>query len=335
MSIRERVEQQEIDTLSVYAAKSRYSLGREREEKPDDMRTCYARDRDRIIHSHAFRREKDKTQVFILPNNDHIMNRLTHTLEVSQIATSLAVALNLNYSLTEAIALGHDTAHTCFGHAGERALNKISTELNLGGYNHAKQARRRLNTISKLNISIEVLDGIENHSGLSNSPTAMTLEGQLIPFADKIAYLTSDLENAVSMGLINDYPDFVKKELGPTKSKIIKKLVTSIVDTSFEKDHISMDDDIFESFSKFREFNFKEIYFNDMLQEENRKCEFIINYLFEHFRKYPELITEISDENNLDLSIIDYIAGMTDKYAMQLFDNTQVNKKIIQINRKK
>lgn len=318
MCIRNRIEQQEIDCLSIHAAKSKYSLGREKQETLDEIRTCFAQDRDRIIHSHAFRREKDKTQVFILPTNDHIMNRLTHTLEVSQIAMTLATALNLNVTLTEAIALGHDTAHTCFGHAGERALNEISLENNLGGYNHALQAYRRLNIISDLNLTKEVLDGIANHSGLSNNPSAITLEGQLIPFSDKIAYLTSDLENAISMGIITDMPDFVRKELGNTKSEIISKLVNGIIKTSLDKDKISMDEEIYQSFVKFRQFNFQEIYFNDILQEKNKKCEFIIQYLYEHFLKYPEKIIEQSD-TNIKLSIIDYIAGMTDKYAMQLF----------------
>lgn len=320
MNIRERIEKSE-SYLNTYAMKSKDTLGREVLEEADDMRTCFAQDRDRIIHSHAFRREKDKTQVFILPHNDHIMNRLTHTLEVFQISSTLATALNLNQSLTEAIALGHDTAHTCFGHAGERALNNISKEYNLSGYNHALQSRRRLNIISHLNLTKEVLDGIEKHSGLSNSPTAITLEGQLIPFSDKIAYLTSDLENAISMGIVKDYPEFVKKELGKRKSDIITTLIHSIVETSFDKDYIKMDEQVYKSFVKFREFNFNEIYFNDILMEENRKCEFIIRYLFEHFLKYPEQMKEISDENNLPLSIIDYIAGMTDKYALESFSN--------------
>lgn len=320
MNVREKIEELE-KYLSPYAKKSKDTLGREINENLDEMRTCFAQDRDRIIHCHAFRREKDKTQVFILPQNDHIMTRLTHTLEVYQIGSTLSTALRLNQSLTEAIALGHDTAHTCFGHAGERALNKISLEYNLGGYNHALQAYRRLNTISHLNLTKEVLNGIENHSGLSNNPTAITLEGQLIPFSDKIAYLTSDIENAISMGIIKDYPDFVKKELGKTKSEIITTLVHSIVETSYNKNKIKMSEDIYDSFVKFREFNFQEIYHNDILMEENRKCEFIIRYLFEHFVKYPEQMKEISDQNNIYLSVIDYVAGMTDGYALKTFSN--------------
>lgn len=325
MTVRERIEERE-NYLSEYAQRSKNTLGREIPEELDNTRTCFAQDRDRIIHSHAFRREKDKTQVFILPQNDHIMNRMTHTLEVYQTGTTLSTALNLNTSLTEAISIGHDTAHTCFGHAGERALNKISIENNLGGYNHALQAYRRLNIISHLNLTKEVLDGIEKHSGLSNNPTAITLEGQLVPFADKIAYLTSDIENAISMGILKDYPEFVKKHLGKTKSEIMTTLVESIVRASYNKDRIKMEDDVYECFVQFREFNFQEIYTNEILMEENRKCEFIIRYLFEHFVKYPEQMKEVSDESNIALSAVDYVAGMTDKYALKAFSSMKYKK---------
>lgn len=317
------IEEKEIESLSKYACKSRNSLGREKEEEvlENDIRTCFAHDRDRIIHSHAFRREKDKTQVFILPQNDHVMNRLTHTLEVTQIAKTLAVALNLNETLTEAIALGHDTAHTCFGHAGERTLNRISLNNGFSGYNHALQAYRRLNVISGLNLTKEVLDGIEKHSGLSNNPSAITLEGQLIPFADKIAYLTSDMENAISMGIIKDYPNFVKKELGKNKSEIITTLIKGIISASYDAPSISMDGIVYNSFKNFREFNFEEIYYNPILVEQNRKCEVIINYLYEHFLKYPEKIVDVSSHEDIKQVVIDYIAGMTDKYAMHIFND--------------
>ena len=323
MNIKNILEQRENNHLSKYACKSLQSKGRiwEEPENPNDYRTVFAHDRDRILHSHAFRREKDKTQVFILPANDHMMNRLTHTLEVSQIGKTMATALNLNETLTEAIAYGHDVSHTCFGHAGERTLDRISKEHGLGGYAHAKQAYRRLITISKLNLTREVLNGIEEHSGISNHPKAFTLEGQLIPFADKIAYLTSDLENAISMGIIKDYPEFVKNTLGKNKSEIITTLVTAIIETSLDKDRISMDETVYKDFLTFREFNFNEIYFSDVLNEQNRKCDVIVTYLFEHLEKYPEKVLDISDKDNMTLSIIDYIAGMTDKYAMMLFND--------------
>lgn len=322
MDIKRIIEEREEKTLSKYACKSKNSKGRikEEEEQDGDYRTDFAHDRDRILHSNAFRREKNKTQVFILPDNDHIRSRLTHTLEVAQIGKTMAAALNLNETLTEAIALGHDTAHTCFGHAGERALDKISKENGLGGYKHAEQAYRRLITISGLNLTYEVMDGITKHSGISNKPDAYTLEGQLIPFADKIAYLTSDLENAISMGIINNVPEFVKETLGYTKSEIITTLVTSIIKESWDKDHICMEDKIYQHFKEFREFNFKNIYFSKLLNEQNKKCEMIIQYLYEHLLKFPDKIPERTSDNIIQC-IIDYIAGMTDKFALSLFND--------------
>lgn len=318
LSIREITEKQEHIILSPYASKSDSSLGRPRLEEPDIIRTCYAKDKDRIIHSHALRREKDKTQVFILPQNDHIMNRLTHTLEVVQVAETLAKALNLNMELTQAIAFGHDTAHTCFGHAGERALNNLSKD----GYNHALEAERRLNIISDLNLTHEVIDGIKNHSGISNNPKAITLEGQIIPFADKIAYLTSDMENAISMGIIKDIPEEVKIHLGKTKSEIMTTLISSIVNASYDKDKIRMEDDVYEYFVKFRQFNFNEIYFSEILMEENKKGEFIIEYLYNYYLKHPQKIDyKESIHGELERYVVDYIAGMTDKYALNKFMN--------------
>lgn len=326
MNIRQKLEQKEFKILSPYACKSVQSRGRYRDEpeNPNDYRTAFAHDRDRILHSHAFRREKDKTQVFILPTNDHIMNRLTHTLEVNQIGQTMAAALELNEVLTEAIALGHDTPHTCFGHAGERTLDRISKEHGLGGYAHAKQAYRRLVQISGLNLTKEVIDGIEHHSGISNSPSAFTLEGQLIPFADKIAYLTSDMENAVSMGIVKGIPEFVQKTLGKSKSEIITTLVSAVIESSQGKDHISMDESVYKDFLEFREFSFNEIYYSEALNEQNRKCDVIITFIFEHLMKYPEKIKDVSDRGNIPLSIIDYIAGMTDKYAMKLFNELSI-----------
>jgi dGTPase len=318
LSIRELTEKKEYEILSKYATKSDSSLGRDFPEEPDSIRTCFAKDKDKIIHSHALRREKDKTQVFILPQNDHIMNRLTHTLEVVQVAETIAKALNLNMELAQAIAFGHDTAHTCFGHAGERALDRISKN----GYNHALEAERRLNVISGLNLTKEVIDGIKNHSGISNTPKALTLEGQIIPFADKIAYLTSDMENAISMGIIKDIPEEVKIHLGKTKSEIMTTLITSIINASYDNDKIVMEDDIFKYFIKFREFNFNEIYFSDVLMEENKKGDFIIEYLYNFYLKHPEKIHYNEKENgDLERYIVDYIAGMTDKYALNKFMN--------------
>lgn len=317
MLIREISEEREHKELSQYAAKSDCSLGRDREEEPDPVRTCWAKDKDKIIHSNALRREKDKTQVFILPKNDHIMNRLTHTLEVVQVAETLAKALSLNMELTQAVAFGHDTAHTCFGHAGERTLDRLSP----GGYNHAIQAERRLNVIGGLNLTKEVIDGIRNHSGVSNHPGARTLEGQLIPFADKIAYLTSDMENAISMGIIRDIPEHTKKALGKNKSEIMTTLVTSIIDASYGKDRIFMQDDVYEEFVKFREFNFHEIYYSEQLREANRKGEMVIEYLYDYYMAHPDRIesSHYPTSDSQEQCVVDYIAGMTDRYAMDKF----------------
>ena len=320
MNIRDELEQKELKDLSQYAAKSICSKGREIEEKPDEIRTCYAKDRDRIIHSNAFRREKHKTQVFILPNNDHIMDRLTHTLEVCQIAKTISVSLSLNETLVEAIALGHDCAHTCFGHAGESALNKLSDN----GYKHADEAYRRLNILSNLNLTKETMDGILKHSGLSNNPTAITLEGQITPFADKIAYLTSDFENAISMGIVsgfNDLPKEVINTLGKNKSQIIDTLIKSIIKNSYNKNQISMENDIYECFSEFREFSFNNIYYNSTLVEANKRCKLIVNCLYDYYMDNPNKMSEITEKDNIKQSVIDYISGMTDKYALEKFNS--------------
>lgn len=324
MNIREMIEKREVDILSPFASKSCLSKGREKTEKDDEMRTCYARDRDRIIHSHAFRREKHKTQVFILPKSDHIMDRLTHTLEVTQIGKTIAVSLSLNETLTEAITLGHDTAHTCFGHAGESALNTLSLNYGKNGYKHAEEAYRRLNLLSGLNLTKETMDGILKHSGLSNSPDAITLEGQICPFADKIAYLTSDFENAISMGIVGSFEDLPKevtKTLGNTKTKIIDTLVSSIIRESFEKPYISMEPDIYESFKEFREYNFKNIYYNPTLVESNKRCKMIVNVLFEYYINNFDKLPTVTEPNDTVQSVIDYIAGMTDRFALDEFNS--------------
>lgn len=317
MNSREMIEKNEEYYLSEYATKSINSRGRENKENESPLRTCFQTDLTRIVNSHPFKREKFKTQVFILPKNDHIMDRLTHTLEVTNVARIISSSLRLNSDLTEAIAMGHDTAHTCFGHAGERALNKLADN----GYSHAKESYRRLNILSGMNLTYEVLDGIANHSGLSNNPKAQTLEGKIVNHADKIAYLTSDAENAISMGIIKDIPDKVKKKLGSTKTEIVDNLISSIVRASLNQPYIKMEDDFYEAFVEFREFNFNEIYYNKRLQEGNKKAELVIEYLYDYFIKHPESLPEVSEPDNLKQSVIDYIAGMTDKYAMNMFSD--------------
>lgn len=312
--IREQVEKRE-EALSPYAAKSSGEHLRPKKEPLDPVRTCWAIDRDRIIHSNAFRREEGKTQVFILPHNDHLMNRLTHTMEVAQVAKSLASALSLNNDLTEAIAFGHDTAHTCFGHAGERTLNKLNPK----GYIHAEEAERRLNVLSELNITDEVIDGIRHHSGLTNFPQARTLEGQLAPYADKIAYLTSDISNAIKMGIIADIPERFRNTLGYSKPEIVETLINGVIDASVGKDRIQMDEDVFTEFQALREFAFNEIYYNPDIVEENRKSELVVEYLFEYYMKHPEVMPHYNEGKARKRQVTDYIAGMTDRYAMSMF----------------
>lgn len=320
MNIRNNIEKREHEILSPYAQKSDESLGREYPISEDELRTCYMRDRDRIVHSHAFRREKDKSQVFLFPDNAHIMNRLTHSLEVTQIAKGIASALSLNEDLAETIALGHDTAHTCFGHAGEAGLNEVF-EL---GYDHAKAAYRRLNIISNLNLTKEVLDGIANHSGLSNNPAASTLEGQICPFADKIAYLTSDMENAITEGLIIEIPERFQKSLGTSKSQIIKTLVRAIIEESYGKKQIKMEESVYQEFKALREFCFQEIYFHPILREQKLRCKMIVQYLYRYFQQNPDKLPKTEVEGSINQQIVDYISGMTDSFAMNLFTNFNV-----------
>lgn len=320
MNIRENIEKREHEVLSPYAQKANESRGRDFPISEDEIRTCYMRDRDRIVHSHVFRREKDKSQVFLFPNNAHIMNRLTHSLEVTQIAKGIASALNLNEDLAETIALGHDTAHTCFGHAGEEGLNEIFEY----GYNHAKAAERRLNVISNLNLTKEVIDGIVNHSGLSNNPHALTLEGKICPFADKIAYLTSDMENAITEGLISDIPERFKKTLGTSKSKIIKTLIRAIIEESYEKNQIKMEDSIYQEFKELRDFCFQEIYFHPILKEQKFRCKMIVQYLYKYFLQNPSKLPKSKIDCSLEQQIVDYISGMTDSFAMNLFTNFNI-----------
>lgn len=321
MTIRELTEEKERRTLSKYATLASRSAGRTYKETPDEIRTCFAVDRDRIIHSKAFKRLKGKTQVFIMPSNDHFMNRLTHTLEAAQVARTIAVALNLNETLAEAIMLGHDLAHSCYGHAGEEALNYLFSE----GYKHELEARRRIEHLEKrngkrgLNLTWEVLDGISNHSGFDNKPHASTKEGMIAPFADKIAYLVSDMENAIKSGIIDDVPASIKKVLGETKGQMMDTMVKDIIYTSRDTPYIRMSDYIFEVTTEFRSFMFKNVYFSDICRREAEKAHKIIEDLFCFFKSYPEEIPECYDDNNLERNIVDYIASMTDSYATNLY----------------
>lgn len=323
MCIREMVEEQEGKRLSPFATLSSSSKGRTVRESEDEIRTAFAVDRDRIIHSNAFRRLSGKTQVFILPmmpplGNDHYMTRMTHTLETAQVARSMAVALGLNETLAEAIMLAHDLAHTAFGHAGEEALNAIF------GYEHEASVVRRIEHLEKrngnrgLNLSWEVLDGASNHSGFDNKPRAATMEGKLAPFADKIAYLVSDMDNAIQAGIITDVPQDIKNRLGQTKGQMMDTMIKDIIKNS-GLGEVRMSGEVFDATSCFREFMFKNVYFSDVCRRQAEKVHKIVEDLYHHLRTHPSEIPSDYDDAYVGQNAIDYIASMTDQYAIELY----------------
>ena len=324
---RTRTERLERETLSPVAALSENTKGRARKEDECDIRTAFQRDRDRVIHSKAFRRLKHKTQVFLSPEGDHYRTRLTHTLEVAQIGRTIARALRLNEDLTEAIALGHDLGHTPFGHAGERALNELGT----GGFKHYLQSVRVCERIEKkgrgLNLTAEVLDGIVCHTG---GREAFTLEGRIIRLADKIAYINHDIEDAVSAGVLtdNDIPKPLRDVFGETKSQRINAMVLSVIENSAGT--IQMDPRTADAFEEIHRFLYKEVYYNPVAKAEEGKVEGIIRGLYEYFEAHsdrlPAEYKAIAQEDGLSTAIKDYIAGMTDPYALQTYSDIYIPK---------
>lgn len=327
--IREKIEQNEDLLLSENAAKSKNSSGREVFEPPCELRTCFQRDRDRIIHCKAFRRLKHKTQVFLSPESDHYRTRLTHTLEVSQIARTMSRALRLNEDLTEAIALGHDLGHTPFGHAGERALRELLSDI--GGFTHYEQSVRVCRLLEKdgkgLNLTKEVLNGIERHT---NGEWASTLEGRIVRFADRIAYINHDIDDAVRGGVIkeSDIPPEIIKSLGDTKSKRINTLVMSVVNNSV--DDIVMEPEIFEYYEKLHDFLYKTVYLNPVAKSEESKVDGIIEGIFNYAVKNPDFIPNeyrhILEKEGIYRAAADYIAGMTDHFAVTVYSNLFIPK---------
>ncbi len=324
MTIREKTESWEREFLSSYAALSQNSRGRDREEAPCDIRPVYQRDRDRILHCKAFRRLKHKTQVFLTPKGDHYRTRLTHTLEVAQNARTIARALRLNEDLTEAIALGHDLGHTPFGHAGERALHKISSE----GFAHYKQSVRIVERLEKngrgLNLTWEVRDGILNHQMSGN---AATLEGRIVRYSDKIAYINHDVDDAIRGGIIKelDLPRAYTDILGHSTKDRLSTMIHDIVVQSLDKPYIRMSEDIEYAFMGMRKFMFENVYTNPKAKGEERKAENIVKELFCYYMDHPELLPNEYVERmwqsgeNQERSVCDYIAGMTDQYAISKF----------------
>lgn len=324
MTIRESMENWEEQFLSPYAALSKNSRGRDREEPPCDIRPVYQRDRDRILHCKAFRRLKHKTQVFLTPKGDHYRTRLTHTLEVAQTARTIAKALRLNEDLTEAIALGHDLGHTPFGHAGERALNQVCSE----GFAHYKQSVRIVERLEKggrgLNLTWEVRDGILNHQMTGK---AATLEGQIVRYSDKIAYINHDVDDAIRGGIIREeeLPRVYTDILGHTTRERLNTMIHDIVGQSKDKAAILMSEDVEFAFKGMRKYMFANVYTNPKAKGEERKAENIVKELFLYYMEHPELLPKEYIERmwqsgeTQERSVCDYIAGMTDQYAIAKF----------------
>ncbi len=322
MHIRQKAEENELKILSIYATKSIESKGRDIEEEPCPVRMCFQRDRDRIIHSKAFRRLKHKTQVFFSPQNDHYRTRMTHTLEVSQIARTLSRALGLNEDLTEAIALGHDLGHTPFGHSGERVLNQLMKEL--GGFRHNEQSLRVVKYIEKLNLTKEVKDGILTHSwGLK----PITLEGMVVQLADKIAYLNHDIEDAIESQIIteNDLPDDCKKYFTTKRKNRLGKMINDVVENSINKESVKMSEECWFYLNKLRNFMFEKVYLNSQAKEEENKVEGVVRQLFDY---YCDFINKNINEKEeiIKRAVCDYIAGMTDRYAVSKYKDLFIPK---------
>ncbi len=331
MNIRESTEQWEEEYLSPYASFSKNSKGREREETPCDIRTAYQRDRDRIIHCKAFRRLKHKTQVFLAPEGDHYRTRLTHTLEVSQIARTIAKSLRMNEDLTEAIALSHDLGHTPFGHSGEAILNKICSE----GFAHYKQSARVVEILEKdgkgLNLTWEVRDGILNHR-TSGHPS--TLEGSIVRLSDKIAYINHDIDDAIRarMFVEEDLPGCYTDVLGYSVRERLNNMIHDIIGNSYGKNEIIMSPDMEEAMKGLRTWMFEHVYKSDIPKAEEGKAQHLIVMLFQYYMENPNrlppeyrLLTE-GREESLERAVCDYIAGMSDSYAIDKFEELFVPK---------
>lgn len=324
MTIRESTEQWESQWLSPYASLSRNSRGREKEEPECDIRPVYQRDRDRILHCKSFRRLKHKTQVFLTPQGDHYRTRLTHTLEVAQTARTIARALRMNEDLTEAIALGHDLGHTPFGHAGERALNQVCSE----GFAHNEQSVRIVERLEKggkgLNLTWEVRDGISNHQ-MSGKPS--TLEGKIVRYSDKIAYINHDVDDAIRAGVIreNEIPRTYTDILGHSTRERLNTMIHDIVNNSLEKPDIRMSEDVEFAFRGMRKYMFENVYTNPKAKGEEEKAENILKELFRYYMDHPERLSNEYIERmwqtgeTQERSVCDYIAGMTDQYAIAKF----------------
>jgi len=322
-----RLERKELERILICDAgvRAEDSKGRLVPEDECDTRTCFQRDVDRITHSKAFRRLKQKTQVFLEPEGDHYRTRLTHTLEVTRIARTIARALRLNEDLTEAIGLGHDLGHTPFGHAGERALNEILADK--GGFRHYEQSLRVVDIIEKqglgLNLTHEVRDGILRHTC---DPLASTLEGQIVRLADKTAYINHDVDDAVRSGTLSeaDLPREVTEILGTRYSERINTIVEDIIAQGCDGGAIKMSDTIAKTVDIFHSFLYENVYKNPTIKGEERKVQGVISGIFEYYAKDPNRMSEefriIAERDGIERAAADYVAGMTDPYAIDVYN---------------
>ncbi len=333
---REAYEAAEAGRLSPRAAMSSATRGRLRPVEPDPYRTEYQRDRDRIIHCKAFRRLSHKTQVFLAPEGDHYRTRLTHTLEVAQIARSVARALELNEDLTEAIALGHDLGHTPFGHIGEDALNDALKRLRRGRpdvpypFRHNQQSLRIVEALEYegrgLNLTWEVRDGILRHTGRVR---ASTLEGQIVAISDRVAYINHDIDDAIRGGVIteDDLPAEATSVLGHTHAERITTMVNDLVVTTTLSPHAGMSDRVYKAMMDLRSFMFDRVYLSPSAKSEEPKAYGVVQTLFEHYLAEPDDLPDDerpADESQLVQAVVDYVAGMTDRFAIRTFERLKI-----------
>ncbi len=320
MKIREELEERERQFLSPYACLSTNSKGREWKAESCDIRPCFQRDRDRILYSKSFRRLKDKTQVFLTPDGDHYRTRMTHTLEVAQNARTITRALRLNEDLAEAIALGHDLGHTPFGHSGERALQAVCPL----GYRHNKQSSRTVELLEKdgrgLNLTYEVRDGILNHE-MELMPE--TLEGRVVRLSDKIAYIHHDMDDALRSGIMSktDVPREITKVIGETNGQWLNTFIHDIVETSRDRDDILMSDEVMQAMKDLRAFMFKNVYTNPVAKGQEGKATDLVKTLYSYYLDHTDLLPEylrrlMEGGEPKERIVCDYIAGMTDRYAI-------------------
>jgi len=345
--MREEIEQREQLQLSPFAMCSADSQGRDRWEEPDDLRTCFMRDRDRVIHSKAFRRLSQKTQVYIRPSGDHYRTRMTHTLEVAQIAKTIGRALRLNEDLIEAIALAHDVGHTPFAHTGEDALNRLMP----GGFRHNLNSVRVLERLEQhkgqpgLNLSREVLDGVLHHSGYATAQqAATTLEGQIIRFSDKIAYVQHDIDDSIRAGILTEqelpsqYTDVLGHSHGARITTLVRDLVQSSQQLMAQTDSqtkltLSFTPQVDTALRGLRAFMFEHVYMGKVCAKERERATLVVRYLFDHYCRHSEqmpcLYQQIAEAEGKEQGVCDYISGMTDAYCISLFQDLTIPRSFI------